>query len=139
MYIYQDDALALMGQIEGERWMTEQGGDPDGLCSFNAFRREWEACRKSMTAYAAATGREVAELPVFSLAVEGNGAIYGLYGYHRYIVHTDGEIIFHASFCENPKKYRPLVEEAGFSVCGQWHDDGWFDAYEQTVSNEETR
>lgn len=112
VYIYQPDALDRMGIIEGERWMTHQCGDPEGMCSFNAFKRTYEEIQPYRKP----------DDDVWSLDVDGNGAIYGEGGWHRYAVRTDGEIIFLAGFCENPAHYRPLIEKAGFTVWGRWKD-----------------
>ena len=101
-----------MARIEGIYWKEHQNGDPHGMYSFDAFLQAWrvqQACFEE--------GHE----PI-SLDVQGNGAIYGSGGWHRYGVRSDGEIIFLASFCENPGRVRPLVKQLGFTVWGVWQD-----------------
>jgi hypothetical protein len=118
VYINQPDALDRMGIVEGERWKTHQCGDPEGPCSFNAFLRQWTELHE----WARQEGMDDEELKAISITIDGNGAIYGEGGWHRYAVRGDGEIIFLAAFCEDPKHYRPLVEKACFTVWDGWKD-----------------
>lgn len=115
VYIYQPDALDRMALVEGTSWKEHQNGDPDGPYSFNGFLTFW----REWANYAQSEGIDIAD-DVFSLEVENNTAIYGAGGWHRYAVRSDGEIIFLAHFCENPQRYRPLVEKAGFRIRGLW-------------------
>ena len=89
VHIFDENAFDKIGEVEGEEWKHHQNMDPDNECSFQAFYQEWKqnfSGKKDLME----RGRE---FNVF-ISVNGNGAIYGLWGFNRYAVRCDGRIFF---------------------------------------------
>jgi hypothetical protein len=83
VFIYEKDALEKIAEVEGEKWIRHQKNFGD--CSFDAFLRTWNeqiGGRKEL----------IEKGGSMAISVNGNGAIYGLGGWNRYIVMYSGEI-----------------------------------------------
>jgi hypothetical protein len=83
VFIYEKDALEKIAEVEGEEWLRHQKNFGD--CSFDAFLQTWNeqiGGRKDL----------IEKGGSMAISVNGNGAIYGLYGWNRYIVMYSGEI-----------------------------------------------
>ena len=111
VYIDQPDAFERICQVENE--IYENYGRPEvqknmGCCSFSSFKKVWEE----------AVGRNP-ELKTkganMGISVDGNGAIYGAYGYNRYTVRYSGEILFIRALAIN-SEFIAKAEKAGFRI-----------------------
>lgn len=86
--------------MEGEEWLEQQKNF--GPCSFDAFLEEWNEHfrdKKNLRE----EGKDL------TMSVGGNGAIYGSWGWNRYVVYFSGEIGFmrdiaHAEDIEKAEK-----------------------------------
>lgn len=91
VFIYKPDAFEKMVKIEGEDYRRRKSKESFGNCSFDAFLEVWEAIDKKYPDFRN-------DKPAFGIDVKGNGAIYGLGGWNRYIVLNTGEIMLHRYF-----------------------------------------
>lgn len=89
VFIYESDAFEKFVYVEGEEVREHQKNM--GICSFWAFLKKWKEidaeCPELKIKY-----------PKGTLSVEGMGAIYGWWGWNRYIVFCSGEIMMHSGF-----------------------------------------
>lgn len=105
VFIFQENALDLIAQVEGVRWKKLQENDRNSSYGFFAYL---EAYREMVE-----EGLEDAR-PSWYLPADdpGDGAIYGADGCHRYFVAGSGEIIFSGFHSVESGRQR----EAGFSI-----------------------
>ncbi len=104
VFIYEPDAFRRLVLVEGEDYARDQS--EYGVSSFESFLQEW--CRSVMCE------------PDFTdfdwpMSVDGNAAIYGRGGWHRYTVRNTGEIFFIKGFCHH-RKCLPLARSVGFRI-----------------------
>ena len=84
VYIYEKDAFDKMVKVEGPEYRRHGNREHMGDCSFDAFKEAWEKGCSGVC-----------------VTVEGGAAIYGLWGWHRYCVQPDGEILFLEAFTQS--------------------------------------
>jgi len=99
VFIQQENALALLTQMEGEDWQKQQASWPT---SFEAFLAEWRA-------HPALVNEEG------YVAVRDNRMLYGNGGWNRYYVALSGEIVFVEGYCERPDDLT-RAKELGFRI-----------------------
>ena len=109
VFICESDAFEKMCQVEGtmygmayERFKTEEAF---GDCSFDAFLEKWKEA--------------VFQCPRIKqsdsyMHVNGNGAIYGIGGWNRYLVRWTGEIVLLGISAD--QESRDKAREVGFAV-----------------------
>lgn len=108
VFIFEPDAFDKLVYVEGTDIIEHQKNM--GICSFWAFLKRWKEidaeCPELKNKY-----------PNESFDVKGNGAIYGWWGWNRYIVFYSGEIMMHWYFIESSMidtLYRAI--EIGFRI-----------------------
>ena len=105
VFIYEDDAFDKMVEVEGPDYIEHK--EDFGICSFAAFKKEWEKYfEKNLRR------RNAKE---FYLEIEGNPAIYGIVGLNRYYVLNTGEIVFSPVQAITPE-YIERAKEIGFRI-----------------------
>lgn len=105
VFIYEKDALQKMAEVEGREWLEQQ--EEFGMCSFGAFLNEWNKKFRDRPDL-----RE--EGKDLGMSVESNGAIYGSWGFNRYLVYYSGEIVFLR--CMSHDEEIKKAEKAGFRI-----------------------
>lgn len=93
VFIYEPDAFEKMVKVEGEEYRRVRTKEEFGICSFDAFLEEWKKLEQHPNFKDFKDFR-----PEFGIGVEGNHAIYGWWGWNRYIVLNSGEMVFHSGF-----------------------------------------
>jgi hypothetical protein len=91
VFIYEPDAFEKMVKIEGEDYRRCKNKESFDDCSFDAFLEAWEESLKRQPDFKDFR-------PEFGIGVKGNQAIYGWWGWNRYVVLNSGEIMFHSGF-----------------------------------------
>ena len=88
VFIFEPNALNKIVEVEGENFVEFRS--KSGIYSFEAFLEEWERLDKNRDFRSSR--------PEFSIDTKDRGitnaAIYGLYGWNRYVVLNNGEIAF---------------------------------------------
>jgi hypothetical protein len=85
IFIFDTDAFEKMVAVESEDYRKFKSKKIFDVCSFDAFFEEWQK--------EYANNPRVRDYrPEFGISVGGNGAIYGLGGWNRYVVLNSGEI-----------------------------------------------
>jgi len=107
VFIFDSDALEKIATIEGKDYVSFQS-DSLGEYSFEAFKKRWETLNKDNPRFAEFR-------PEFAIDVNGNGTIYGMGGWHRYVVFNSGEIGFIRLMCE-VNEHLKLAEKIGFRI-----------------------
>jgi len=105
IYIFERNAKNKMAEVEGEQWLEDQKSF--GACSFEAFHQEWQ----QKIAFNEKLMREGINQHI---RVDGNPAIYGLWGYNRYYVSYSGEIFFSARLSIESDIEK--AQNAGFTI-----------------------
>lgn len=108
VYIYQPDAFGKICQVEteiDENYAEHVAKDKMHPCSFFAFKKAWEDKPPELKA----------KFPEGTLSIDGNGAIYGAWGWNRYIVRYDGEILFIKDLAIN-SQFVVKAEKVGFRL-----------------------
>ena len=85
VYIFEENALEKIIEVEGERYRRFSTEKEFQTCSFEAFLKKWNEDCKDYPEI-------INYRPCFGISVEGNGAIYGWGGWNRYILYNSGEI-----------------------------------------------
>ena len=86
LYIFDETALAVLGELEGKPWLELQSRNDTSPYCFPAWRKAWDEKVRA--------GEEYRDEPVASfLEGSGDGAIYGEGGYARFVVQADGELV----------------------------------------------
>lgn len=112
IFIYEPDAFEKLCESEGPGYKENQ--ENFGDCSFAAFLAEWEKTWKPHYEYFKNKKNASRDF----VRVNGNGMIYGLGGWNRYIVDMLGEILFHIDFAE-AEKYTEKARKVGFTIFGE--------------------
>ena len=136
IYIYQPDAFDRLCQAEGLIETPEEKNKGYSrirtsveemrnhrFCGFNAFLRVWNEM------YPDGPPTEPPKYD-WGLTVDGNGAIYGKGGWHRYTVRDTGEILFMYNFCEawnhgEDASHMMAAHLAGFRFFPDLSDFSW--------------
>lgn len=108
LYIFDPNALQVLGQIEGADWLKLQSNRPANGYSFQAYLDTWE--RLKAEGYTPFPGN----ISPYLFDIVSDGAIYGESGYARYIVRGDGEIVL-LRWSTRPEKIA-LAESLGVTV-----------------------
>jgi len=98
------DAFKKMIRVEGEEYREHKSRDALGDCSFEAFHEAWKSTSSMV---------RNADPPV-CMTVNGGTAIYGLEGYNRYAVMSNGAIRFIADM--STEYYIKKARECGFDI-----------------------
>ena len=106
--IFGQDAFDKMVEVEGEDYRRFRNESEFGVCSFEAFLEKWK--RDYAKNFYVRTFK-----PEFGIDVEGNGAIYGLGGWNRYVVLNSGEIAFIRSAAKT-ETYAGIAKRVGFRL-----------------------
>lgn len=110
VYIFDANALALMGQVEGAEWLERQQSAAESTGSnFISFKRAWDLAVELGETWSDNVDPKLVDVCQFS-----DGAIYGEGGYARYIVRSDGEIVL-LRWSTRSEKLQ-LAVKTGFSV-----------------------
>ena len=107
VYIYEKNAFEKMVKVEGEEYVKNRGKGKEDIFSFSAFLEEWNEKFKPNSNVVNSESRE-------AIRVGGNAAIYGLGGWNRYFVYSDGEIVFSKS--HSVPKGIEKAAQAGFNL-----------------------
>lgn len=105
VFIFEPDAFDKICQVEGEEYIENQKNF--GNSSFDAFKRRWEEVISKKPSL-----KEEGKDMAITMG-DGNGAIYGLYGWNRYVVYYSGEIVFLESQAVSEKAIK-RAREVGF-------------------------
>lgn len=107
------DAINVMALVEGDHWKQYQLEHPECISGFLRFKQAYEEMIKKLSPDELKYRREIG----YGVGIEGNSAIYGDGGFHRYFVRSDGNIVFSKShsFGERITKAR----DAGFTISGE--------------------
>jgi len=117
VFIYQDDALEKLCIVEGAdfaRW-----SDDPSECSFGSNLSNW---KKSVgeNPHPIWLDPDVANTTFWGRPGTSEGVLYGLWGWHRYLVFCSGEIVFLRYFCEITcvywKEHLELARKMGFRI-----------------------
>jgi len=95
VYIYQDDAFDRLCAVEGEEF--REAINYTGDVSFSSNLEQWRKATKECPALV--NDPKLADLCFWYRPNSIDGVIYGLGGWHRYIVTNCGEIVFLRLFC----------------------------------------
>lgn len=90
IYIFEEDALDKMAELEGQPWKEQQEKELDSKCGFHFFLDIWEKEYRGNYDL-------IAEGVKFGCFVSTHGdgnAIYGRSGFNRYAVRVDGKLFF---------------------------------------------
>ncbi|MNR71695.1 hypothetical protein D3C71_23280 [compost metagenome] len=103
-----DDAncLALLAQMEGPAWVRLQQARPERPYSFLYLLAAWTASQEAQHRAVGAEARDFLE--------HGEPVIYGEGGYHRYVLRTDGELVFSRSHAREVNVAR--AQALGFAL-----------------------
>lgn len=122
VFIYQEDAFDKMCIVEGEG-LREFRDHPAPVFFGNALKNWTEAVARNPELL----GADLADMCCWERQGEEgslDGIIYGLSGWHRYVVQNSGEIIFLEFFCRiSHKDWQEHLERArsaGFVIRHSW-------------------
>ena len=113
VFIYQENSLALMAQLEGPEWLAQQSRQTESPYAFPLWLEAWQLKVAAGHAEDDLARLEDYVFDRFQLSVQA--VIYGKGGFHRYIVRPNGEILFAASSAIAAK--RPEAQALGFTLC----------------------
>lgn len=117
VFIYQPDAFDLMCKAEeaDQRWHDSILAGEFRNAGFPAFLEAWRRWEAATTPEyrASCRVRHTGRVHVDSF----NVTIYGLGGYHRYLVEADGELVVIAAMCMSQEAL-DQVRSVGFSSDG---------------------
>jgi hypothetical protein len=106
VFIYEPDAFAKICQVEGPEYLKNQKNFRNR--SFAAFKKHWDRM--------IARNPELKELGKdCTISVAGNPAIYGWWGWNRYLVYYSGEIVFLDDLAINSEATK-RAREIGFTI-----------------------
>lgn len=86
VFIYDCDAYDRLCAVEGPRYTSDGPGRGSGY-DYWTYREAWDRARAERLHWPDNVAPGYVGLP------EGDGAIYGVEGYNRYVVRRDGEIV----------------------------------------------
>lgn len=110
VFIYEPDVLEKLVEIEGPEYQRCAKKEYFGNCAFEAFLEKWNTVFRD--------NEPLRRAKPFAIDVERTGAIYGVWGWNRYIVLNTGEILLIESL-----SYPEFVEQAkraGFRTDIDW-------------------
>jgi hypothetical protein len=108
VHIFEENAFEKLVEVEGEDYRRFRTREEFGTCSFDAFFEKWHSNFKNE--------KFKDYRPPFSITVKGNGAIYGLHGFNRYIVLNSGEITFLKPSADKIEEIIKKARKAGFRM-----------------------
>ena len=125
VFVQQPNALALLTQLEGDRWLQQQHRFPYSETGFFVWLAafNWRFSKEGAEELGR-NGIEAIDLPLAEIidggfilvdSATGSLGIYGAGGFHRYSVLSDGEIVFLASYART-QAYLAAASVLGFSV-----------------------
>ena len=107
VYIYEPNAFEKIVAVEGEeyrRWNSLQK-----VVSFGTFLEKWKReCKPNLDEIVKSQKSKN------TLSLPETGSLYGLDGFHRYLVCMDGEILFHSGFSN--KERTSNAKKQGFNI-----------------------
>jgi hypothetical protein len=123
VYIFQENAMELMAQVEGPSWKKSQESPASEAddCSFVSFLNKWLGLFESLKSqgkvdvYKDMTDLYGGSDLDFPLDVNGIGAIYGDGGWNRYVVKASGEVLFLSRAARNPAN-KERAANSGFLI-----------------------
>lgn len=112
VFIYQPDALELMGLVEGEEWLQQQKLKTACPYSFPIWLEAWNL--KMAAGLDKDDDSPLADFISDRFELSISPVIYGKGGFHRYVVQPNGEILF--SKFHSVERRIPAAIAAGFTV-----------------------
>ena len=119
VYIYDENAFEKFVLVEGEEYWEYKSEKEFGDYSFDAFFKQWrKICKRSLWWY---RFKRRLSIPFrkYNLGIStpsGNAAIYGLWGWNRYAVRENGEILFIKLLSEYEEDIQK-AQKVGFRLC----------------------
>jgi hypothetical protein len=115
VFVYEPDAFQRLCALEAafcppaaEEYPRDATLERFGDCSFEAFRLAWEKAREKGL-------HEHPQASESTISVGGNNAIYGYWGWTRYVVYLSGEIAFIAVMSPDPA-WVDIAKTHGFRI-----------------------
>jgi hypothetical protein len=133
LFIWQKNALEIMAKIEGEDWLRHVKDFGD--CGFEAFFNEWKKLNYSKDSLARMQTEDPRKFflrQTTFISFNGNSAIYGYWGWNRYLVSFLGEIIFNEAFCADKEKIEQ-VKSLGIRLFSQKEEPLPADVFNQII------
>jgi hypothetical protein len=113
VFIYQQDALELLAEMEGEAWLAEQHINTASSYHFPIWREAWDL--KVAAGHEKDDGAHLEDYISDRFELSISPIIYGKGGFHRYLVRPNGEILF--SRMHSIARRVPQAQAVGFTLC----------------------